>query len=325
MDVMVWIEDFDPGIDGIAPAAGISGVTLHPVEAVLADGGRHGADAALTTRPDARVLEDIALAGLRRAADRLGDSVEVELACPPSTARAHHSIVGFAEAAQRIHERVAIGLPYTRATTSAVEELAVRGLKTTVEIWHHDDLFPLAKAFTRGLERRARLGGSLIDVTSVSWFRVAPLHDVAAGRLDGRSIDAPSIVSAAAQACYLTATRLFQGDRWRALRELGASSLRPGFRSFDGAHELAPALALPGAAVAVRAPSLRDYVQEVDETTVAWVLAEAARHGVDVQALGAELRERASQTRAFLERTALARITDHRRADEALVRRRGNE
>jgi hypothetical protein len=324
MDVMVWVEDFDPWIDCTAPAAGISGVTLHPVEAVLADGRRGGADAAPTDRRDARVLEDIALAGLRQAVDRLGDSVDVELPCPPSTARASHSIVTFAEAAQRIHERAAIGLPCTRATTSAVEELAARGLKTTVEIWHHADLFPLAKAFTRGLERRARLGGSLTDVTSVSWFRVAPLHDVAAGRLDGRSIDAQSIVSAAAQSCYLTATRLFQGARWRALRELGASTLRPGFRSFDGAHELAPALALPGAAVAMPAPRLRDYAPEVDETTVAWVLAEAARHGVDVHALGAELRERATHTRAFLERAALARITDHRRADEALERRRGN-
>jgi hypothetical protein len=315
MDVMVWIEDFDPWVDCPPPLTGFCGVTLKPVEVDLARAhGRAG-------HPDARSLEDIALAGLRRAAGQLDEAVEVELPCPPSTARADHSILRFAEAARRIHERVAIGLPFTHAATSAVEELAARGLKTTVEIWHHEDLVPLARAFIRGLERHAVAGGSLTDVTSVSWFRVGTLHTAAAGRVHGRSIGAESIASAAGQACYLTATRLFQGPRWRALRELGASSLRPGFRAFETAHALAPALALPGAALAMPAPSLDEYAPEVDETTVTWVLGEAARQGVDVQALGAELRERALQMRAFLERAALARMTGGGHA-RAMLRKR---
>jgi hypothetical protein len=236
-------------------------------------------------------------------------------------ARASHSIVSFAEAARRIHERVAIGLPFTRAATSAVEELTARGLKTTTEVWHHQDLFPVASAFIRGLERRTEQGGRIADVTSVAWFRVGALHAVAAGRLPGGSIGADSIASAAGQACYLTATRLFQSTRWRALRERGASGLRPGFRAFDGVRALAPALALPGAALAMRTPCVDDYAAEVDETTVTWVLDEAARAGLDIHAIAAELQERALQTRAFLERAALARIANNGQADDTARKR----
>jgi hypothetical protein len=323
MDVMVWIEDFDPWIDSPPPAPGTCAVTLKPVEADLTDRDGRRRNAALRGRSSALSLESVALSGLGRAADRLGETVEVELACPPSTARACHSIVSFAEAARRIHERVAIGLPFTRAATSAVEELTALGLKTTMEIWHHEDLFPLAAAFIRGLERRAELGGPVSDVTSVSWFRVGTLHAVAAGRLHGSSIGPESVTTAVGQACYLTATRLFQGARWRALRELGASSLRPGFRAFDGARTLARGLALPGAALAMRAPAPDEYAPEVDETTVTWVLDQAARQGLDIQALGAELHERTLQTRAFLERAALARITEPRRTTGGLEERCG--
>lgn len=277
---MLWSERFDPWADP-DPGCHVAGVTLAPV-----------ADAA-------RADNDLALARLREARRRLRATVAIELPCARVTADSSNAIVAFAVAAQRIHPLVAVGLPGTRAATVVLEELTARGISTTIEIWSHADLFPAAQAFIRGLERRAERSRSLAEVTATAWLPVGALHAAAVARLPRTSAIAESIGEAAAQACYLTATGIFRGTRWRRLREAGASPLRPGFRAFGEARHLAEALALPGAAVALATPP-RGLATgaEVDETTVAWVLGQAAKEGVDLSVLGAALHDHELQGRA---------------------------
>jgi hypothetical protein len=312
--VTLWTEDFDPWSDRPEmPAEAFTGVALEPVELRLTRGDLRPSRAGVSPE---RALEDLALAGLRSTRARLRPGVQVELPTPPSIARTTDAIVAFAEAARRIDGGVTICVPCTRAGTDAVEELTTRGVNTSVEIWSHEDLLPAAHSFIAGLERRAARGRDLRRISSVAWLRLQPLRAAAAERL-GRHALADALPSAAAQACYLTATRHFAGPRWQALRNLGASPLRAGFRMLDEAAHAA-ALALPGAALAVAAATEPPLTEaEADETTIAWTLDEAAKEGLDVATLGSEIRERGLQRRAFLERAALARLTELLRAPGA--------
>jgi hypothetical protein len=309
-DVMLWTEDFDPWSGQPATPAGVTGVALEPVELRIARGDVRLARAGVSPQ---RALEDIAFAGLRTTRARLGHNVEVELPAPPSITRSRAAIVAFAEAAGRVDDQVTICLPCTRAGTDAVEELTARGVKTSIEIWSHEDLFPATQSFIVGLERRAARRRDLHGITSVAWLRLQPLRAASAERLRASPL-ADSVASAAAQACYLTATRLFTGSRWHQLRHLGASPLRPGFRMLDDAAD-ADALALPGTALAVAASTGAPTAEaEADETTIAWTLEQAGREGVDLAALGSAIRERRLQRRAFLERAALTRLAEVLRA-----------
>jgi hypothetical protein len=186
-------------------------------------------------------------------------------------------------------------------------------VKTSVEICSHEDLFPAAESFIAGLERRAARGRDLHGISSIAWLRLQPLRTAAAERLRANPF-ADSVASAAAQACYLTATRLFTGSRWHELRHLGARPLRPGFRMLDDATDAA-ALALPGTALAVAASTAAPTAEaEADETTITWILEQAARDGLGLRVLGNEIRERGLQRRAFLERAALTRLAEVLRA-----------
>jgi hypothetical protein len=307
---MLWTEDFDPW-SGQPPTAGaISGVALEPVELRIARGEVQPARDDLSPE---QAFEETALAGLRAARARIGHGVEIELPAPASITHSRAAIVAFADAARDVDDQVTICLPSTSAGTEALEELTVRGMKTSIEIWNHDDLFPAAESFIAGLERRATRDRELRGIRSLAWLRLQPLRAAAAERLRANPL-ADSVATAAAQACYLSATRVFAGSRWHRLRHLGANPLRPGFRMLDDAADAA-ALALPGAALAVSASRAGPTAEtEADETAIAWILEQARREGLDLAALGSEIRERGLQRRALLEQTALERLAEVSRA-----------
>jgi transaldolase/glucose-6-phosphate isomerase len=124
---------------------------------------------------------------------------------------------------------VLIKIPGTEEGVQAIEDATADGINVNVTLLFKVESYEaIAEAYVRGMERRHAAGESL-DVHSVASFFVSRVDTevdkrlAKLGREDLRGVAA----IANAQAAYQSFKRIFQGERFRALREAGAPVQRP--------------------------------------------------------------------------------------------------
>jgi len=124
---------------------------------------------------------------------------------------------------------VMIKIPATDAGIPAIEEALYEGLNVNVTLLFAVSAYErVMEAFIRAMERRHEEGKPL-DRHSVASFFVSRVDSEVDKRLDalGRSELAGRAGLANARAAYLAFQRVFEGERFAALREAGAPVQRP--------------------------------------------------------------------------------------------------
>ncbi len=124
---------------------------------------------------------------------------------------------------------VMIKIPGTEAGLPAIEEAIADGVNVNVTLLFSVESYEaVTESFIKGLERRHAKGESL-DVHSVASFFVSRVDSEVDKRLE--ALDRTDLQGTAAianaQAAYMSFKRIFQGERFAALREAGAPVQRP--------------------------------------------------------------------------------------------------
>jgi transaldolase len=195
-----------------------------------------------------------------------------------------------------------IKVPATDAGVAAIEELTARAINVNVKL-----LFSVARyeqvidAYVSGLERRVAAGQPVGEIASVASFfisrvdaRVDPLLP-AGSRLRGR------VAIANARRAYRRYRERFSGERWLALRAAGARPQRPLWASTgtkDPAYSdvlYVEQLIAPDVINTMPEATLRafadhgDATQGIGASTGAEMLGRAARAGIDLATIAADL------------------------------------
>jgi len=124
---------------------------------------------------------------------------------------------------------VMIKIPGTEECRQAVEDAIAEGINVNVTLLFGVEHYEaVAERFIRGLERRHEAGQSL-DVHSVASFFVSRVDSEVDKRLEslGREDLQGRAAIANAQAAYQSFKKIFDGERFAALREAGAPVQRP--------------------------------------------------------------------------------------------------
>jgi transaldolase/glucose-6-phosphate isomerase len=124
---------------------------------------------------------------------------------------------------------VMIKIPGTEEGVSAIEDAVADGINVNVTLLFKVESYEaIAEAYVRGMERRLEAGQSL-DVHSVASFFVSRVDSEVDKRLAklGREDLRGQAAIANAQAAYESFKRIFQGERYAALRDAGAPLQRP--------------------------------------------------------------------------------------------------
>ena len=321
--VSIWLDDLSRRLlqDGLLERYvaddGLSGVTSNPTifAAALRAGDRYDAQleellAAGVRDPQALffalALADVGDAArlLREAYDRSGGrDGYVSFQCTPDVAHDAQATVDQAlHAWQRVDEpNLMIKVPATSAGITATEELTAEGLNVNITLLFGASRYEqAARAYQRGLERRARRGRPIERVRSVA--------SVFVSRIDAkvRELAVPtgerSPAIAHAQLVYLRACALFDEPGWHALRARGAHWQRPLWASTapktPGLADVAyvEALSLPDTIVTAPEQTLTAFADHgrprparVEENAARRTIARLAREDVDLEAVGAEL------------------------------------
>ncbi len=138
---------------------------------------------------------------------------------------------------------VMIKIPGTRASIPAIEEAIAQGVNVNVTLlFNVRNYESVAEAYIRGLERRLEAGGDITNVTSVASFFISRI-DVRIDKMlenniraaQGRDLDRVAnnrkVLGKAgianAKLAYQSFQRIFEGKRFAALRDAGATVQRP--------------------------------------------------------------------------------------------------
>lgn len=224
---------------------GVHGVTSNPSIFEKAIAGSADYDADLRPLIEAgksveEIYETLALDDIRLAADILrpvydetrGADGYVSLEVIPRLA---HDLEGTLADARRLfallaRPNVMIKVPATPAGILAVEALISEGININVTlIFSGSQYEAVAEAYLAGLEKRAARGEDLSHVASVASFFISRLEvpvDYALARLERPDLQG-KIAVANAKLAYARFQKLFSGERWQKLVNLGARVQRP--------------------------------------------------------------------------------------------------
>jgi transaldolase len=272
-----------------------------------------GAVAAGTTEPQ-ELFFDLALDDVRHAADLLHPAHEasggrdgfVSFECTPDLA---DDTEGTIEQALELWARldrpnVMIKVPATAAGVPAIEELTARGVNVNVTLLFSVERYEqVIDAYLAGLERRAELGGALADIASVASFFVSRVDTKANAQLPEDSELRGRVAIANAHYAYGRFRERFSDRRWRKLGEGGAHPQRPLWAS-TGTKDptfsdvlYVEELIAPETINTMPMSTLHAFADHgnveralsVDTTAAEETLDRAARAGVDLDAITAEL------------------------------------
>ena len=234
---------------------GILGVTSNPTIFQKAIGESADYDAAIQTMLDLdayAIYERLAIEDIQRALDILrpvydrtgGRDGFVSLEVSPLIANDTETTVAEAKRLYAAVNRpnVMIKIPATEAGIPAIEESIAAGVNVNVTlIFGIESYLKVAEAYVCGLERLHAAGGDVSDVASVASFFLSRIDTAVDHILDnniraalGRDVERVSVNNrlkgkaaiANAKIAYKHFTRIFYGDRFAALRALGAENQR---------------------------------------------------------------------------------------------------
>lgn len=330
--VSVWLDDLSRALlesgtlERYVTAHAVSGVTSNPAifAAALRADDRYRDRLEELVRAGLRdphaLFFALALADVDDAAQLLRDTYErtggrdgyVSFECTPDVA---HDAMATLRQARHVWERVAapnlmIKVPATDAGIEAIEELTAEGLNVNVTLLfaaaRHEQA---ARAYQRGIERRARAGEPVERVRSVASVFVSRVDALAAQRL-GERAGHGSIAVANARAIYRRAVAIFAEPSFAELAARGASWQRPLWASTapktPGMRDVAyvEALALPDTIITVPEKTLLAFADhgvprlaDGDGEEHSAALVDAVGAAVDLAAIDAELE--AAGLRAF--------------------------
>lgn len=324
--VSIWLDmlsrdlletgDFERLMDEFA----VSGATSNPTIFAKAIRGTDRYDAQLR-EIGARGLEDLqatffelGLEDIRRAAAVLrpvhdrsrGADGYVSFECTPDLADDTDATI---EQALELWDRLAlpnvlIKVPATAAGIPAIEALTTRGVSVNVTL-----LFSLRRyeqaveAYLRGLERRAGRGERIGGIASVASFFVSRVDSKADAVLAGEASLRGRIAIANAHRAYGRYLERFAGPRWERLERLGAGPQRPLWASTGTKNPAysdvlyVERLIAPGTVNTMPEATLRAFADhgtvssplDADPREAERTLAAAARAGLDLDAVGADL------------------------------------
>jgi transaldolase len=137
--------------------------------------------------------------------------------------------------AKRLHDWVdrpnlLVKIPATKEGLPAIEESIANGISINVTlIFGLERYREVAEAYIRGLERLVINGGDPSKVASVASFFVSRVDTEADKRLDelGKPELKGKLAIANAKLAYEAYNQIFEGERWKALAEIGATGQRP--------------------------------------------------------------------------------------------------
>jgi transaldolase len=199
---------------------------------------------------------------------------------------------------------VMIKVPATAAGVPAIEELTASGVNVNVTLLFSVERYSeVIEAYLRGLERRSRAGEPLAGIASVASFFVSRVDAKADALLPPDSPLRGRIAIANAHKGYGLYLERFGGQRWEALRRLGASPQRPLWASTgtkDPAYSdvlYVERLIAPGVINTMPEKTLQAFADhgdvaralDADSSEAEKLLARAAEAGIDLAAVTAEL------------------------------------
>ena len=323
--VSVWLDTLsrplleDGVLAGYIREHGLSGVTSNPsiFAAALHGSDRYTAQVselvASGTSDATELFFALALRDVSGAADLLSETYRasggrdgfVSFECTPDVADDTAATIRQAEQVWRRVDapNLMIKVPGTPAGMAAIEELTFRGINVNVTLLFSERRYrEAARAFLRGLQRRAADGGAIDHVRSVGSLFVSRVDARVDRELPEDSPLRGSVGIAGARAAYLSARRLFSGPEWDALRARGAHWQRPLWASTAPKDPAYPALvyveglALPDTIATVPEPTLaafaargRPRLAELHEPTLTALLQDIRAAGIDLDAIGDEL------------------------------------
>jgi transaldolase len=291
----------------------VTGATSNPTIFAKALAGSDAYDGQLGEAPGEprSAFFDLALEDVRRAAEILRPAYDasggrdgfVSFEVTPDLAG---DTAGTIEQALAVWARlglpnVMIKVPATPAGVPAIEELTARGVNVNVTLLFSVKRYgEVIEAYLRGLERRVSRGEPIDRIASVASFFVSRVDTKAHAVLPERSPLRGRVAIANAHRAYGLYLERFQGSRWEALRRMGARPQRPLWASTgtkDAAYRdvlYVERLIAPGVVNTMPEKTLRAFAHHgrvalTDMSTAEDILAEAAREGIDLEALAAEL------------------------------------
>jgi transaldolase/glucose-6-phosphate isomerase len=258
----IWIDNIrrkllnDGTFQRLIDESGVVGVTSNPSIFQKAIGGSDDYDETIRQHITADVntlYETLAVADIQQAADLFapvytrtaGRDGYVSLEVSPLLARDTEGTIAEAKRlfAAVGRPNVMIKIPATPEGIPAIEEVIAAGINVNVTlIFSVQNYLQVAEAYIRGLEQRMKAGQPVTGIASVASFflsRIDTLIDqvlennilAAQGRdLEQLAANTKLLGKAAianAQIAYKRFMELFYGERFRALREAGASVQRP--------------------------------------------------------------------------------------------------
>jgi transaldolase len=137
--------------------------------------------------------------------------------------------------AKRLHDWVdrpnlLVKIPATKEGLPAIEESIANGISINVTlIFGLERYREVTEAYIRGLERLVINGGDPSKIASVASFFVSRVDTEADKRLDalGKPELKGKLAVANAKLAYEAYNEIFEGERWKALAEVGATGQRP--------------------------------------------------------------------------------------------------
>jgi transaldolase len=332
--VSIWLDTLSRDLlaggefDRLIAGSAVTGATSNPTIFAKAITGSELYDEQLRTAVARRIEHprelffELALDDVGNAADRLrgvydasgGRDGFVSFECTPELA---HDAAATVEQATELWERLArpnvmIKVPATAAAIPAIEELTVRGVNVNVTLLFSVDRYlQVIDAYVGGLERRLSAGHSVDAVASVASFFVSRVDAKADASLPADSPLRGQIAVANARRAYGRYRRRFADERWRPLRDAGASPQRPLWASTatkDPAYSdvlYVEALIAPDVINTMPMTTLEAFADhgEVrqmhpdDEVRAEEILRQAQAAGIDLPALTAQLTD--NGVRAF--------------------------
>jgi transaldolase len=324
--VSIWLDTLSRELlesgrfSELVRAHGVSGATSNPTIFAKAITGSDRYDEQLRAALAAGIDEtrelffEIALEDVRRAAELLrpiydstgGNDGFVSFECTPDLA---DDTEGTIAQARDLWTRldlpnVMIKVPATAAGGTAIEELTADGVNVNVTLLFAVERYEqVIEAYLRGLERRAEAGEPVDVISSVASFFVSRVDAKADAVLPPDSPFRGEIAIANAHRAYGRYLERFAGERWDALRALGARPQRPLWASTGTKNPAysdvlyVERLIAPGVVNTMPEQTLRAFADhgnvgralDTDLSEAVRLLAEAAQAGLDLDAITATL------------------------------------
>jgi transaldolase len=248
--VSIWLDTLSRELlesgdfESLVHDCAVTGATSNPTIFAKAITGSDRYDEQLQAALDAGVTDtqklffEIALEDVRRAAELLRPTYDatgghdgfVSFECTPDLADETQATIAQARELWRRLDlpNVMIKVPATEAGVPAIEQLTADGVNVNVTLLFSVERYEqVMEAYLRGLERRAEAGEPLGRISSVASFFVSRVDAKADALLPPDSPLRGEVAIANAHRAYGRYLECFTGERWDALRALGARPQRP--------------------------------------------------------------------------------------------------